>query len=1322
MSVSVTISGQDSISVVSSTPLVNTLEVSSNVVLNALNTATGVLNTATGTLREDISNVSGLITSNDSDISNLQTSTGLLSVATGNLDTKIITVSGLINSNDSEIAALNSATGVLNTNITGLQTATGSLKSDISSNDSDISVLQNATGSLKSDIFSNDSDISNLQTATGLLKTATGNLDSKIITVSGLITSNDAELTALNTATGVLTTATGNLDSKIIAVSGLIVSNDSDITSLNAATGTLNTNIIGLQNATGSLKSDISSNDSSISALQTATGSLKSDISSNDSDIVALKIATGILDVDIASNFSTLRNATGVLSVELQNSTGSLKSDIASNDSDIASLQTATGLILTSGEINTNINTAIANLVDSAPGTLNTLNELAAALGDDANFSTTTASSLSTLQTATGVLNTNVLGLQTATGSLKSDISSNDSDILALQIATGLLQGATGALEIVTGFFAQTGRNPLVFGAGGVSVPNGTISAPEASFVDIGGTLTTVAQQNITSLGILSGIDVGGVGYQISDVPNQSKHWAKFQNNILKLGDHLSQGYALAIYGNGGIEVMRITGDGGSAESTRIGIGTDNPQAKLHVTGDTILNGHVGIGSSTPQFPLDINGTNSTTGSTIRIGQNNGGTAIRIGAGGGSSDVVLMRVDGSTHANLHDGITDSGAFGFSMKYMGSESSNSNALRIISDNQSGTPVNALNILQDGNIGLNTVSPAARLHVNGNTILSGTLTVTNDIDGELGRAYQPNITQVGTLTGLSVGTNASQEFAQFNIETFNVNAGGGDVAIANGTISAANGTISATSGLFARITGKLTTASQQNITSLGVLTGLSVSDASANAQFTVDTFNVSASNLALNDGRFSIGAAAGNCFTINDNAGGTNFINANINNKIFAIDGDLRVAGDIGVTGDATVSGGLNITGNVGIGTTSPQAKLSVVGGNMEVGETSENVDRKITIHSQNAFHKRTDIGYVGTVFGIRPQIGHQTFVFGSNSINNMQFKSDANAGIMKFSTSGTEKLRIDNVGVGIGTTTPQAKLHVSGDTILSGVLTVTGDISSPSITSLNTATGLLVQKTETGNFALLNQDTVFQGTLESPEINCAGGDGYVLEGKQFAQLDEFLKLGDHDGGNFATALFSNGGTEAIRITGGNVGIGTTTPNVKLYVNAGATNSIATFQSSDDKAVINIRDNDTNAHLIAKDGKLSIGSSTSDVDKFNVNITNGDTTIAGTTTVGKITLSENSFVTETGSFTLGATHKGATVLLQNSSGINISIPSQVSGYVTTFIAETHNSVSFITGVGMSGLNSFQGASDIAGIFGQAQVIFKSPEYAFLGGNVV
>ena len=44
------------------------------------------------------------------------------------------------------------------------------------------------------------------------------------------------------------------------------------------------------------------------------------------------------------------------------------------------------------------VQSQIANLVDSAPATLDTLNELAAALGDDANFSTTVATSIGTKQ------------------------------------------------------------------------------------------------------------------------------------------------------------------------------------------------------------------------------------------------------------------------------------------------------------------------------------------------------------------------------------------------------------------------------------------------------------------------------------------------------------------------------------------------------------------------------------------------------------------------------------------------------------------------------------------------------------------------------------------------------------------------------------------------------------------------------------------------------------------------------------------------------------------------------------------------------------
>jgi hypothetical protein len=59
------------------------------------------------------------------------------------------------------------------------------------------------------------------------------------------------------------------------------------------------------------------------------------------------------------------------------------------------------------------VTTAISNLVDSAPAALDTLNELSAALGDDANFSTTVTNSIATKWTQD---NTKISNWDTAYG------------------------------------------------------------------------------------------------------------------------------------------------------------------------------------------------------------------------------------------------------------------------------------------------------------------------------------------------------------------------------------------------------------------------------------------------------------------------------------------------------------------------------------------------------------------------------------------------------------------------------------------------------------------------------------------------------------------------------------------------------------------------------------------------------------------------------------------------------------------------------------------------------------------------------------------
>lgn len=77
-------------------------------------------------------------------------------------------------------------------------------------------------------------------------------------------------------------------------------------------------------------------------------------------------------------------NLTSIPNSALSNSTITINGTPVSLGGSISNLATTT-----------DVSTAITNLIDSAPGTLDTLNELAAALNDDANFSTTIANSLS---------------------------------------------------------------------------------------------------------------------------------------------------------------------------------------------------------------------------------------------------------------------------------------------------------------------------------------------------------------------------------------------------------------------------------------------------------------------------------------------------------------------------------------------------------------------------------------------------------------------------------------------------------------------------------------------------------------------------------------------------------------------------------------------------------------------------------------------------------------------------------------------------------------------------------------------------------------
>jgi hypothetical protein len=97
------------------------------------------------------------------------------------------------------------------------------------------------------------------------------------------------------------------------------------------------------------------------------------------------------------------------------------------------------------------VNQAVANVVDSAPAAMDTLNELAAALGDDANFATTVNNALATKATTANYTTTiaaaDTWTLQGGFATLAKTVNgltNNDKPIVDLDLSTASLEAIDG--------------------------------------------------------------------------------------------------------------------------------------------------------------------------------------------------------------------------------------------------------------------------------------------------------------------------------------------------------------------------------------------------------------------------------------------------------------------------------------------------------------------------------------------------------------------------------------------------------------------------------------------------------------------------------------------------------------------------------------------------------------------------------------------------------------------------------------------------------------------------------------------------------------
>jgi hypothetical protein len=139
-----------------------------------------------------------------------------------------------------------------------------------------------------------------------------------------------------------------------------------------------------------------------------------------------------------------------------------------SNGTYTYTLPSATGtLALTS-----DVTTAVANLVDTAPSTLDTLNELAAALGDDPNFATTVTNSIATKQPQLNGTGFVKISGTTISYDNSTYLTTASASSTYLPLTGGTLTGALGGTSAsFAGSVTITGANALrgSYGAGGVA-------------------------------------------------------------------------------------------------------------------------------------------------------------------------------------------------------------------------------------------------------------------------------------------------------------------------------------------------------------------------------------------------------------------------------------------------------------------------------------------------------------------------------------------------------------------------------------------------------------------------------------------------------------------------------------------------------------------------------------------------------------------------------------------------------------------------------------------------------------------------------------